>query len=142
MTTPPGKVIRAWLILHNFGVAGPTAAYSVFSPSMPESPDECIAVANTTPVLDGALLETGEVIQHPGIQIKIRSKSHDPGWVKGKQIENAICGIRNELVTVTGLGTFLVQNFHLTSGLMYAGVEEQNKRPWFTLNGTLTIKDV
>ena len=147
ITIPPGKILQYWLIQAGIGqhpTTTPTGAWKVYSPFMPDSADQAIAVANTSPVLDGTILKTGESIQHPGIQVKIRCRGddHDFGYAKGLAVEKALTETLKRATVVVGAKTFLLSKFTLSAGLTFVGLEEQGKRPWWVINGTITVSEV
>jgi hypothetical protein len=122
----------------------PATGWRVYSPFMPDDRDRAIAVANTSPVLDGSIAATGEVIEHPGIQVKVRDAAgnHDPGHEKGLAVQKALTESLRRATVVVGGKTFILFKFTLSAGLTFVGLEEQNNRPWWVINGTLTVAEV
>lgn len=149
ITLPAGKLVQYWLAATGHGYRPtqtgiPATAYRIYSPFMPDDMDRAIAVANTSPVLDGSLARTGEVIEHYGIQVKIREKAegHDAGHVKGLAIQKALTETLKRATVVVDGKTFILQKFTLTAGLTFVGMEENNRRPWWVINGTITTAEV
>ena len=56
---------------------------------MPESDEDAIAVFNTTPKLSGRLHKTGLTLEHPGIQIRVRSQDEQVGYGKAAELSAA-----------------------------------------------------
>lgn len=141
---PYGKIIQRWLIDNGHGtLPSANGAWPISSPILPPEGNEAICVGKTGDDLDGTILKTGEPIVHPDIQVRIRAKDHDAGWAKGAAIRNALVSMMNASVAVTIAPTtynFLLCKFTLTADLTYVGLEDQSKRPWFTINGTITIQ--
>jgi hypothetical protein len=50
----------------------PSAGWPVFYGSMPAQPDSCVCVFNTQGVQNAVVQQTGEVVEHHGVQVLIR----------------------------------------------------------------------
>jgi hypothetical protein len=70
MILSPADVLRHWLVEQGFGTL-PTSnqSWPLFVASLPISIVAAACVYNTTGILDGRLMRSGTVIEHPGIQI-------------------------------------------------------------------------
>lgn len=139
----PAMILKKWFIDQGIGVAHTTNAdWRTYAPGMPDDDtlaySKVISVGNTTPVQDGRLGE-GDVVEHPGVQIMIRSNDYNAGWDKGKAIEEALAiDLTGDQVTFDG-EVYTIDEFTKTSGLTYIRQTEKNKRSEFTINGTLTL---
>jgi autotransporter adhesin len=102
-------------------------------------PAEAVAVYDTAGVKDGRLMETGEEIVHPGVQVLVRSGGYTRGWRKVVAIQNALSlALNNEVVV--GLEAVTLVAFSLTSPPSHVGQEQDQPRQLFTMNGTLTLR--
>lgn len=139
----PAEVIQKYLLDQGVGALFSDAAdWSVYRDTMPSlEPDQLIVVNDTTPVLDGKDMKSKETIQHPGIMVRVRSLDSDDGKYKGVEIEAALDAIEATQVEIDGY-FYLIQAFNITSGLTFVGQEERNNRFLFSINGTLTIKEL
>jgi len=139
MTDSPAEILREWLTANNLGSeVGSNQLWPVYSFKKPSAPDQVIVVYNTTANPDGRYMD-GTVVEHPGVQIYLRATNDRPAWVKGIDIQQALAGIKGDMVTI-GPVTYLIRSFTRTSSLTFIGEEEQNKRRQYTINGTLTIE--
>lgn len=143
------EVIQQYLIDEELGVVWnasrpSTTDYFVYRDTIPPTtPDLVIVVNDIMPSLDGRDMRTGDSIQHPGIMIRVRALNPDSGKVKGNDIQIALDMIKKTIVTIPSDDKqYLVAAFCLTSGLMYMGQEENKNRHLFSLNGTITIKEL
>jgi len=98
------------------------------------------AIYDTSGVLDGRIMTTGEVIEHHGIQLRIRCQTYSAGWKKIRDVVAMIRKIQNTEVTVNSY-TFLLLNVTQTTTIVNIGVDEQ--RRWnFTINLLASIKEI
>lgn len=147
---PPGILLQQFLIDQSICTEvtdeeEDAADWQVYSPALvdgDQEKDNAVGIQNTTATPDGRLHKTGEVIEHPGIQIIVRAKTHDVGFVKGRAIEVALSEtLRGTSVTITFNSverTFRLDSFMKTSSLTFMGYTEKKQRAWFTINGCLT----
>jgi hypothetical protein len=104
-----------------------------------DTPDNAVTVADTAPVMDGREMG-GRYVKHPGVQVRVRTKAYADGWAKAKEIEDRLSEIQNAVVNMGGGDQYRIVSFSLTSGPLFIGQEEKNRRQHFTLNGTMTIQ--
>lgn len=145
MTHSPAKVMLTYLVARGHGVAGlnpDPAGWSVYRNKLPKEGDSAVALFRTSPMLDGREHEVGgRVVEHPGLQLMIRAKTEDLAEAKGMALETDLALIRNTLVTV-GANTYRMNCFTKTTGLTYVGPEEQSLRALYSINGTVSIKEL
>ena len=82
----------------------------------------------------------GNVPEHPGIQIRIRSNNHNTAYVKIEDIANALDEVANDSVEIGDL-EYEIQNVNRTSPIISLGVDE-NRRFHFTINYIITIREL
>jgi len=140
----PALVMAAYMIalglvsLHSEGLLWPV--YVSHEPDGPNVADNCVTVYDTTGKLDGRLMRTGEYIEHPGIQIRVRSKTYELGYSLLSQIRSKLDITHNVHITVNDI-SYLLQCISRTSPILCLGTESEGKRrTLFTLNMTLTLK--
>jgi hypothetical protein len=116
--------------------------YVSYMPDSPGSKNNAAAFYDTSGDKDGRLIRDGEVIQHYGIQLMVRSVTHVVGWAKTEEIASALDVLSNVTVTV-GVYEYQFYNFTRTSPVISLGVEEGTKnRRLFTMNFIITIKRI
>lgn len=144
MTDTPARVFQQYLIDEGLGLAPGTGVvnWPVYRDNLPTAPDKLILVKETTPILDGRLMKSGVQIQHFGIQLTFRALTDSEAKLKGYTVQEYITEILYRETIVIASATYLLQSFTLTSGLGFAGEEEQNKRRLYTTNGTITLREL
>lgn len=136
----PADIIRRALIQLGLGADPPALPWPVYSPTMPNTPDNCIIVSNT-PGVDGgrdsvALLRSE---QH-GVQVMVRGTTDPVGWKKTRDIALAFDDGRLVSLTVTiDTSTYLVRDVVRVGDVIPLGKEATSSRFRFTLNGLVTL---
>ncbi len=140
MSATPAQIIRKVLIGASLAVDSTTAAWSIFTSNLPESPDTAVAVYDTVGTPDGRLM-TGERIEHPGIQIRLRTASYPDGWNRAKDIAAVLDAIHNFEVTISVTEKWKLQNVSRTAPIIPLGIETEGdrKRHNFSINAIITM---
>ncbi len=144
MSAAPADVLRQLLIDLGLGVeAGNT--WPIFVGFLNDEdqniPANALCVYDTSGKLDGRIMQTGEQVEHPGIQIRIRSLEYPVGFEKAKNITLALDAVRHVLVTV-GADLYLIQNVSRAGAIIPLGVESTEQRRFhFTVNAMLTLTE-
>ena len=143
----PADIIRYLLINLGHGcdpeVGTNPGEWPIYVSMEPSSPDDVITVFGTTSVHQGRTQVDGEVQEREGIQIRVRCTNYPDGYEKIEQISIAL----DEDLYGTGVtidnATYLVHAWSRTSGPIELGKQvPQTKRELFTLNGTITVKQI
>lgn len=141
------EVVRQLLIDRGVAVAGTYAAntytgqpWPAFASAEPDEPDECITVYDTTAQSDGRIAFTGEVAEHPGIQIRVRAKDHLTGQVRAELIRTSLAAVYDALVTISSTA-FLVRSFYRFGGILAIGKDSpRTRRSLFTMNMMMALE--
>lgn len=113
--------------------------YVGYMPSDPKVKPNIGAIYDTPSFLDGRLM-IGKVIEHYGVQIRIRAEDYETGWAKIIEISEELDKIYNEEVERNG-DKFLLQNVSRKTGANYIGMEAGVQRQFdFTVNYGITMK--
>lgn len=143
LSDSPASVVRAHLITESL-VTDPDSAGSwpMYVSSLPGGDnieDNAAAIYNTTPILDGRLM-IGPVIQHYGIQIKVRANNHETGFAKCAAIDAELSSVHNTSVLKDGT-TYQLVNVSPTTAIVPLGAEQGTiRREMFTMNYIVTMK--
>lgn len=141
LTHDPADIVRYLLIAIGHGTL-PTASGSwpINVMNEPDTPDDCITVYNTTGKVQGRIQKTGEFVEKPGIQVRIRAANYSTGYTKGKQIETSLdTDVLQDTVTI-GSSQYRVHALSRTANLVWLGKDvTSSKRQVFTLNYTVTL---
>jgi len=118
--------------------------WPLYISSMPDGDDvevNCGSIYDTVGILDGKL-SNGEVIQHPGIQLRIRSDNYEIGFAKIEAIALALDDVSWDTVEVNAIA-YLLQNISRTTSIVPLGSERGTKRRFiFTTNFLVTIRKI
>jgi len=107
-------------------------------------PDDVVnsgCVYETAGVQDGRISQSGEVVEHYGIQLTVRANSYEIGRAKAEAIALALDALFNQSVSLEDSGeVYVVQNVKRTSSVISLGIEPGSQRnQLFTLNFLITI---
>jgi hypothetical protein len=116
------------------------AAWPVQSFGEPEQPDEVITVYDTAGVEEGRTMTDGQIQEHRGVQVRVRSKTFPGGWLKADSIRQALAQtVKLTQVTLEGVN-YLVGCFGKIGTIMVLGKDSPDtKRSLFTVNATVAL---
>jgi hypothetical protein len=138
----PARVVQHSLILLGLGtnpVPSPVSAWPVYSPGVPNSPENLISVKNTAGTDDGRVME-GEVQTHFGVQVMVRGVDDPTAWDKANAIREAVQYVDLQVVTV-GAAEYLLRCYAKIGNVIDAGRESPtSRRPVFTLNLVVSLE--
>lgn len=137
----PAEIIRHLLVdlqLGNYNGAWPVSI-AIAQPL----PDAAIIVYDTAGKLDGRLMATGEVISHPGVQIRIRGPIYPDTWGKAFAIAEKLSEVNRSLVAVASDKAYLVVSLNQEGDILPLGLVTEGDRTNhnFTVNITTTIEE-
>ena len=138
---PPCQIVWLWLVgaghLFQNQNGQPADWRSTFSKTT-DDPANFVTVYDAAGVIDGRYMETGEMVEHYGIQIRVRSLKYKDGYTKAKELLKAMT---QEMIHVPVIqdGSYMIESFTQTSSILSIGTDEKNRRENFTFNGIVTI---
>ena len=106
----------------------------------PNAPDSCVTITETQGKRDGRVMTSGEVIEHPGVQIEVRAATYAAGFTKAKALAT-YCdeSIYNSSITFE-TKAYTIINVSRVGVVMAIGRETpESKRELFTFNATVTV---
>ena len=119
----------------------PQQAWPTFCSNEPSTPDDCITTYDTAGRDDGRIMVTGNRVEHPGVQVRVRSTDHPTGYAKAR----AICvvldsGFYDQLVTLPNGNQYVVHAVYRSGNVIALGKDTPNsKRTLFTINATMDL---
>ena len=137
----PADLVYQLLVDLQLGSAGVGSEdWPVFVSFLPDVPDESICVYDTAGRLDGRLMLTGEQVEHPGIQIRVRGKDYSDTHKKAQAIAVELDSQKRKLVELESGEFFTLINFSRTGSILSLGMEQEGdrRRFHFTINAVLT----
>lgn len=135
----PADILAEALVTLGLAAWGNVAAWTMSVGSMPEAPANRVSLSDTTPKQDGRLM-VGTVIEHPGIQVRVRATKQPVGWLKASSIAAALDNMKNVQVVLEGR-TYTIQNASRSGGVIPLGPELETGRLLWTINATLTLRE-
>ncbi len=145
--TSPAYVLASYIIDQAIGVMTDPddgldwPLYVSYSPDHQEAKTDIGTVYDTTGLKDGRFME-GPVVQHYGVQLRIRSDLHTIGWAKAEAIAVALDAVHNQNITINAV-EYQIQNVSRTSPVISLGIEKGTKnRRLFTVNFMVTLKRI
>jgi hypothetical protein len=144
----PSDVVRQLLIdLSCATLPSDAEDWPAYEGQEPDSPDSCITVYTTTGIDDGRSQIDGELWQHYGIQIRVRSSNSVDGWKKANAIRELLAkDVKRTIVVVlldnTGTATtdYGVAAITGISQTIPLGKEPHSNRFLFTINAKVPIQ--
>lgn len=142
--SPAGMIAQFFV---NKGLASApqlSQAWPVFISFMPAAnppnvPVNCIAIYDTTGIMDGRYQDDGTQIQHPGIQIRVRSRYFPDGYNRSVSLQDEMDAAINYVLDV-GENNFLIQNISRRTNIVPLGNEPDTNFELFTINAICTIR--
>lgn len=137
------ELLRQSLVTATIGtLPSADAAWPIFVNHMPDTPDNAICVYDTAGTTDGRNQRTGATIDHPGFQVKVRSKDHPTGYPKIKAIAAHLDSIKREQVAVSG-DDYTIHAATRRGTILPLGQEpDKKRRDAFTVNGITTVEPI
>jgi len=137
----PASIIAQYIVATLNYMSNPDDAtdWPLFVSHLPFDIISCGCIYDTAGVQDGRISSSGEVIEHPGIQLTIRSKEYEMGREKAEQVALALDAVFNEIVSIDDID-YTVQNIKRMSDVISLGIEPGTQRNHlFTVNFLVTI---
>lgn len=122
----PADILRDFLYAQAY-VTMPDEAgvWPCFTNSLPDtdvSIHDAIVLYDDIPEKDGRLMNTGTVILHYAIFIRLRSLVYNEGWKKANEIATLLDSIVNETV-----GSYQIKNATRRMGVDFSGLDSQHQ---------------
>lgn len=129
------------------GGAYPLGQWPLYISGEPPSPDSCVTVFSTEGQGDARLMPNGQVIEHPGIQIRVRSPDFNTGrsYLEGLKINLAEKIVRYVVSVGPGTSTnqYMVYAVTKFGRILEIGKEaSHSRRSIFTLNCMIAYSDI
>lgn len=141
--TSPASIMVAYVIEKLGKMTDPSDKddWPLYTSHLPDGSNvkiNCGVIHDTAGVNDPRSM-TGEWPQHPGVQLRIRSRDHETGYKKIEDVASALDEVVRDTIEVNST-TYEIQNVSRTSPIVALGVEPEMRRFSFTVNFLLTLK--
>lgn len=141
----PAELLQNSLVAANIGVKPSSTIggkWPIFANHLPEYPDNAVVISDTSGVRDGRIMSTGENIDKPGFQVRVRGLTHTDAYSKIKEVIEHFEKINKESIAING-DSYRIHSVTRTGTVLTLG-QEQNarRRCGFTVNGTITFTTI
>lgn len=142
LTSSPALVLAQYLV--NEGTANPPGGNDVVWPvyvsHTPNKPDDLIGIYLTPGVVGGRWMRTGRKVAFPGVMIRVRAFDDAAGYDKANQIAELLDStVGRPEVTMESGEVIRIDNLSRSSSVSYAGLDEEGRRIYYTVNARLTL---
>ena len=146
LTHAPSAVVRQLVIdlaLATDRTADPEGAWPAFATSEPDRPDSVITVYDTVGRDQGRLNGSGDALDQPGVQVRVRATNHPDGHAKASAIRAGLLGVYDQAVTV-GANQYLVHAVTRVRQVAALGrdVPSASGRRVLTFDATVCLKQL
>ena len=142
----PAQIVRQLLIDLDIGSEPEFTAtlytgedWPAFYGAEPPVPDNLLLVNDTTGELDGRTFD-GEIQEHFGFQILIRSIKHSVGWFKAFNLRATLAESVQYRDVRVGDESYLVHAISGIGQVLVLGKHGPSKRSLFTVNALLSVR--
>ena len=147
----PSQILVKALIDAEHGVEVPVigttmpdwACYMNYMPDSEHEANNILCIFDTAGLIDGRSQRAREIIDHPGWQVRLRSKNYSIGYAKATAIAKFFDNVLRLEVILEEI-TYRVQGIHRTGTPIPIGQypNDRKRREQFSLNGTCTISQI
>lgn len=118
----------------------PPTAWSIFVSHLPDQPANAVCVYDTEGRIDGRLQSTGDVCEHPGAQVLVRSTAFTPGWRKAVALKAILESVLRTAVTLDDGARYTLHAIQRRSGVLPIGQDPDTRLEMFTINVLLALE--
>ncbi len=142
----PASILAAYIIEELTTMTTPSdeSTWPLYITHLPDGrgvEDDCGLMSDTPGLKDGRYMD-GEVPQHPGVQLMIRSLTFDEGYAKIEDVASDLDVVIGFEISLAS-GDYRIENVSRTSPIIPLGIEEGTKRRFlFTINFLVTVKEI
>lgn len=142
----PAKIIQSLLIARALGTSAaldPLQGWPVYAPTEPGIPDDVITVTGTSNVTHGRNHNTGQVGEHYGLSIRIRSAIEEDGYDKANEIATELNEDVYKIIVTLETVDYCIQSIRAVNGVLYIGYQTpESKRHVHVLNCLADIAQI
>lgn len=140
--TPNAAIIASLLIAEGYASdpeADVVGDWPVYISFLPAEGDNAIVTYDTAGMLDGRIMGTGEQVEHPGVQVRVRGLDYAATFRKVQEIAEALDTAGGSVVVLEV--SYRIQNISRTGSIMPMGIESEDRpRFHFSINMILTLR--
>lgn len=139
----PSKTILQTLIQLGLTQAfdAPTPDWPTFNGNMPATPFNAVGTYDSVNKMDGRSMRTGIYVEHPGVQVRVRSIKYEDGYQKISDIRDALDALyKVEVLFQKPAQNVVLASCSRTSSILYLGYTKNsdNRTFEFSINYNIT----
>ena len=127
MNNTPSKILSTYLTDEGLFENDLSEDWALYISHLPDTPSKIAVLYDTPGSIDGRYMNTGETVEHYGMQIFIRGDDYQETFSKLRVALEALELVENESVTV-GANSYTIHAVSRTSSIISLGAEEGSKR--------------
>ncbi len=143
LTHSPADIIRYLLIAKGLGVLPPgtNANWPIYSSNTPDLPDRIVSILDMGGAQHGRVHTDGEMQEHEGFIVIVRSLTHQEGYPKARAIAIAMDeDVYDDYVVIDGV-TYLVHAVMRTGDVTTGGTESPDtQRYLFRIDAVVSVR--
>jgi len=139
---PPSEIAQWCLVQLGLGTNPENGgSWPIFSDNEPDRPDNCITVFDTTGIDDGRVMH-GEIQEHFGLQVRVRSATKTVGWTKADAIRKIMAetALLEEVAVPDESARYVVHAFYRVAPLIRLPNRPTERRHVHVFNLLTTIR--
>lgn len=141
MNHPLSQIIQRYLITRSLGTAPEDqGSWPVFFSNRSKSPNDCITIYDTEGITSGRKMKGGEVQEHLGIQVMVRSEDLAEGYRKCHAIILDFDQQVSRTLVPMGSDTYRIQSISRTSAVISAGREKGTGCRLHSANAVVSLR--
>lgn len=141
----PAKVLQRLIV--NFGggmlpTNGGADTWPIYVDQEPDLPDNCITIYNVVGRKDGRTMIDGEIMEHHGIQLRIRGALSDVTYTKARALAVLLDEEIYQEQFIIGSSVYCVHSFTRTTDVIPFGKDAPtpSKRSMYSINGLVDLR--
>jgi hypothetical protein len=137
----PAEIVRQLMVLENVGtLPDASGEWPIYVANEPTTPDNCITVRDTAGVSHGRSMPDNALLEHFGIQVRVRAATHSVGWPKANAVRLMLKDVYCAEATVDGV-LYRVHALVKIGQILALGKEApMSKRSIFTINMLVSLR--
>jgi hypothetical protein len=140
MSYSPGDVLGQYLIGLSLGsLPSDRLDWPLYTSSIPIDGDQLIGIYDTTGLMDGRNLATGERYTHPGFQLLARSPDYLLVYSKILSIALALDAIVRQVITMPDTSQYRIESITRLNDPIKLEEEKERRREVLVFNGRMTL---
>lgn len=156
LSDPVAKIVQELIVAQSLGtLPSSNGSWPVYAENFANTPDDCIVIQTTTPILQGRYMASGAYKENPAFQITVRSNDLATGDAKAREISVDLTeNFLNQVFSAASGQDYRIHALSKASGPLFLGKDTESasggdrfhraesKRYLWSINFTMSIIEV